>query len=864
MAIYHLSGSIISRSQGRSAIASAAYRSGEKLADEKQGSVHDYSKKQDVVYTEIFLPEGAPESFKNREVLWNAVEQYEKRKDAQLAREFTISLPRELTIEQNKALITEFVTHEFVSKGMIADVCFHNDLMKDGNRQPHAHVMLTLREVNEDGFGKKVRDWNNKELLLQWRESWSSSANHHLALNGFDVQIDHRSNEARGIELEPQYKIGPSASEERMARFADHQRIARENGEFLLERPEIALDALTKEQSTFTHQDLARFVNRHTQDEAQFNQVFATVKASKELVFLGLDTQGKQRFSTKNMLSLEASIMCHADTLDKRLDHEVSETVIGSAKATRQLSLEQETALHYLTAKGDLKSVVGYAGTGKSYLLGAAREVWEASGYRVQGVALSGIAALNLKNSSNIESRTIASFFYHLDQGRLHLSARDILVVDEAGMLGTRTCERLTREVEEAGAKLVLIGDPQQLQAIEAGAPFRALAENHHYVELNQIRRQATTWQVEASLNLAQGLVDKALAAYEAHDHVHQFKFQYEAKEELINLWNDARIANPKESQIILAYTRLDVKELNELAREQKRKDGELGEDMVFTMERGTRAFAVNDRVYFLKREDSLSVINGTLGTICAIHDKTGVIGVELDCDEASQKPHIVSVNTVHYKHLEHGYATTVYKAQGVTVDRSYVLPSKHYDAHSTYVAMTRHRKSCDVFVSREAFPNDKVMHDILNRNRAKDLTKDYTQMDTEFSRLRSVRRVHEELEKPSFAIRPLGQAEKEKLEAFTRAALSVSDSKMSLLKEKTVRPDFHDFKKHFEQNNPGLAKRLRNKVLPRAEKEIVVNHEAELTKKTGEHSSKEPEQRAKPEIKQKMQMRERELEMDR
>ena len=580
MAIYHLSGSIISRSQGRSAIASAAYRSGEKFADEKQGSVHDYSKKQDVVYTEIFLPEGAPESFKNREVLWNAVEQYEKRKDAQLAREFTISLPRELTIEQNKALITEFVTHEFVSKGMIADVCFHNDLMKDGNRQPHAHVMLTLREVNEDGFGKKVRDWNNKELLLQWREYWSISANHHLALNGFDVQIDHRSNEARGIELEPQYKIGPSASEERMARFADHQRIARENGEFLLERPEIALDALTKEQSTFTHQDLARFVNRHTQDEAQFNQVFATVKASKELVFLGLDTQGKQRFSTKNMLSLEASMMCHADTLDKRLDHEVSETVIGSAKATRQLSLEQETALHYLIAKGDLKSVVGYAGTGKSYLLGAAREVWEASGYRVQGVALSGIAALNLKNSSNIESRTIASFFYHLDQGRLHLSARDILVVDEA-----------------------------------------------------------------------------------------------------------------------------------------------------------------------------------------------------------SQKPHIVSVNTVHYKHLEHGYATTVYKAQGVTVDRSYVLPSKHYDAHSTYVAMTRHRKSCDVFVSREAFPNDKVMHDILNRNRAKDLTKDYTQMDT---------------------------------------------------------------------------------VLPSAEKEIMVNHEEELTKKTGEHSSKEPEQRAKPEIKQKMQMRERELEMDR
>ena len=118
-------------------------------------------------------------------------------------------MPRELSIRQNKALITEFVRHEFAAKGMIADVCAHNDLLRDGNRQPHAHVMLTPSGGQRRGFGKKVRDWNDKELLLHWRESWANSVNHHLAINGFDVQIDHRSNEARGIEPEPQYKIGP-------------------------------------------------------------------------------------------------------------------------------------------------------------------------------------------------------------------------------------------------------------------------------------------------------------------------------------------------------------------------------------------------------------------------------------------------------------------------------------------------------------------------------------------------------------------------------------------------------------------------------------------------------------------------------
>ncbi len=854
MAIYHLSGSIISRSQGRSAIASAAYRSGEKLADEKQGVVHDYSKKQDVVFSEVFLPEGAPIAFKNREVLWNAVEQFEKRKDAQLAREFTISLPRELTIEQNKALISEFVTHEFARKGMIADVCFHNDLLKDGNRQPHAHVMLTLREVKEDGFGSKVRDWNDKALLRHWRESWSSSANHHLALNGFDVQIDHRSYEDQGIALEPQHKIGPSDVRESMARFTDHQRIARENGELIFEKPEIVLDAITRAQATFTHQDLARFINRHTEDEAQFNLVFTKVKASNELVFLGLDTKGCQRFSTRSMLNLEASMMRHAEVLDKRLNHGVNEEEKEKAKAAGQLSPEQETALQYLTAKGDLKSVVGYAGTGKSYLLGAAREAWGDCGYRVQGAALSAVAALNLEGGSGIESRTIASLFYRLDKNTLRLSAKDILVVDEAGMLGTRTMERLVREVERAGAKLVLVGDWQQLQAIEAGAPFRAIAQTHQYVELNQIRRQTVPWQVGASLDLAQGAVAKALDAYREHDHVHQFKHQQEAKEQLITLWNDARMANRNESQIILSFTREDVKELNGLARKQKRKDQELGEDVVFHMERGARHFAVNDRVYFLKREDSILVVNGTLGTISSIDAQSGVISVELDRDDLQQKPRIVAVNTAHYKHLEHGYAATVYKAQGVTVDRSYVLPTKHYDAHSTYVAMTRHRKSCDVFVSREAFANDKALTETLSRNRAKEIAMDYTKMDIEFARLRSIGSGQKLPKESDFAVRRLEQGEKDKLEVFTREALSLRNAS-SFLKEGGLRPDFHAFKQQFEQQNPGLAQKLRQEILPTKENELLGNNKEAMKQKEGFSVKQEPG------VKQRILERELELE---
>lgn len=425
-------------------------------------------------------------------------------------------------------------------------------------------------------------------------------------------------------------------------------------------------------------------------------------------------------------------------------------------------------------------------------------------------------------------------------------------------MLGTRTMERLVREVDTSGAKLILMGDWQQLQAIEAGAPFRAIAENYQYAELNQIRRQTTPWQVQASLDCALGHVDKALDAYQQHDQVHRFKYQYEAKEQLIALWNDARIAAPCESQIILAYTRNDVKELNELAREQKRKDGELGDDVLFRVERGERSFAVNDRVYFLKREDSLSVINGTLGTICAINERSGAIEVELDHDDLSQKSQRVSVNTAHYQHLEHGYAATVYKAQGVTVDRSYILPSKHYDAHSTYVAMTRHRKSCDVFVSTEVFANDKALVDTLGRTRAKDVTMDYTQMDAEFARQRSVGLEQTPTRQPILPEQHFGmgglnpeeqRARLDKLEAFTRATLASKNLNPPSVQAKRLQSDFQGFKQQFEKDNPELAQKLRSQIVPKQEHTPLVNHDALI------------KQKEEPTTKQRAHKRELELE---
>lgn len=294
MAIYRLHAKVISRSRGQSIVACASYRSGEKMHDERTGEIYDYTKKQDVAFGEIILPEGAPSWMQDREKLWNAVELSEKRKDSQLAREIQLTLPRELSLSQNIELTREFVKNRFVSDGMVADINIHIPKASDGSLQPHAHVLLTMRAITQDGFGLKVRDWNDKNELENWRAAWAEYENRHLALNGYDIRVDHRSFKEQGIDLEPQKKIGIASAFYRGDSLKEHEEIARRNGEKLLEKPEMVFAVLTNQQSTFTHQDIARIVNRHTVDADQFQLVYEKVKASSELVFLGNDDKNRE------------------------------------------------------------------------------------------------------------------------------------------------------------------------------------------------------------------------------------------------------------------------------------------------------------------------------------------------------------------------------------------------------------------------------------------------------------------------------------------------------------------------------------------------------------------------------------------
>ncbi|MDU5086439.1 MAG: MobQ family relaxase [Anaerococcus vaginalis] len=253
MAIYHLCIKIISRGKGKSAVAASAYRSDEKIKNEYDGIVHDFTRKGGIAYTEILLPQNAPQEFVNRSVLWNSVEKIEKSKNSQLAREIEIALPKELNREKQIELVREYVKENFVKIGMCAEIALHDK--NDGN--PHCHILLTMRPLNEDTTwgakskkeyildenGNKIKlkngnyktrkidtvDWNEQDKAEEWRKAWADITNKYLEENSIHDKVDHRSYQRQGIEQIPTIHLGVSASQiEKKGIVTDRGNINRE------------------------------------------------------------------------------------------------------------------------------------------------------------------------------------------------------------------------------------------------------------------------------------------------------------------------------------------------------------------------------------------------------------------------------------------------------------------------------------------------------------------------------------------------------------------------------------------------------------------------------------------------------------
>ncbi len=286
------------------------------------------------------------------------------------------------------------------------------------------------------------------------------------------------------------------------------------------------------------------------------------------------------------------------------------------------------------------------------------------------------------------------------------------------------------RSIERVGAKLVLVGDPEQLQAIGAGAPLRAIAERVGVATLEAVRRQREGWQRDATAAFASGRTGDGLRAYAADGAVRFEATGAEAQAALVRDYLADRVINPEGTRLALAHRRADVAGLNEAVREGRKERGELVGGRVYRTDdgrqAGTRAFAAGDRLVFLANDRAMGVKNGTLGTVTAV--AAGRIEVRLDGAKGEGRGRRVGIDTAAYGAFDHGYATTIHKSQGATVDRAFVLASASMDRHLSYVAMSRHRDAAGLYAGRDQFPNVAAMTQRLGRAGAKATTLDYAQ----------------------------------------------------------------------------------------------------------------------------------------
>lgn len=376
--------------------------------------------------------------------------------------------------------------------------------------------------------------------------------------------------------------------------------------EELHRNPALILDHISEKQARFTELDIKRSLAKFIDDPLSLRTAIDTALASRELV--RIPDSGSSDFTTRSYCHAENVLFSTSSVMIERGGFGVSSKHIKWAHSKQnakmrnafggQLSDEQKTALYRVLGDKQLVNIVGLAGAGKSTMLNAARLAWEKQGIKTHGAALSGKAAESLQTSSGINSRTLASFELSWEHGNQPIKKGEILVIDEAGMIGTLQLSRITNRIKDIGAKLVLVGDPDQLQPIEAGTPFRRLIENHESVRLTEIHRQKEDWQKQASRDLADEKIRDAIAAYDQNGAVHHDVDRNSTLSALVESYLTDTETHPHSSRLAFAHRRQDVYDLNQAIRGALRQSlNAPDEEHLIDTDTGPRAFSVGDRI---------------------------------------------------------------------------------------------------------------------------------------------------------------------------------------------------------------------------------------------------------------------------
>jgi Ti-type conjugative transfer relaxase TraA len=704
----------ISRSSGGSAVRSAAYNERTAITAERTGELFYFKHRDAPEHHEVLLPEGVAVKFADSAVLWNAAEAAEKRNDAQVAREIVLALPSDvgITSEDRIELAKSFAEQHFVANGLAVQLDVHapHEGESDSERANwHAHLLITTRRLEGEGFAaKKARDLDPEVRRaggravvadgVAWGELWRDHQNRYFVEHGLGIRVDPAATHA-------QEHIGPVRMRTAGAAIVERAETIRQANEAAAHDPDQVLATLTRNNATFSERDLDRHLAKHIAPEAERAVTKAAVLGHTETLKLYDRTSGEaaERYTTKTVRAQERAALADAKAVARaRHQPAVSPAATDAAAASRSLRPDQRQAFDHAVAAGGLKLIEGRAGTGKSYSLAAIRDAHALDGRRVIGLAPTNAVAQDLTADGFTNAGTAHAALFGLKNGRARWDRRTVVVVDEAAMLDSKVTGELLTEARRAGAKVILAGDDRQLASIERGGLFTELRQRHGAAEISEITRQRTEWQRRAARDLAEGRFADALAAFDQAGAITWTRDHVDARMALVAAWKRDTAADPAATRFVFAYTNRDVDTLNAELRQVRRDRGELaGPDVRFETKHGPADFSPGDRVQFTDTLKPARIYNGNVGTITGINAETGVIRARLDA-ASGQVGREVVWSAADFDGFRHGYAGTIYKGQGRTLDHTYLYHTHHWRAAASYVALTRQRESAQVFVARE------------------------------------------------------------------------------------------------------------------------------------------------------------------
>jgi Ti-type conjugative transfer relaxase TraA len=459
------------------------------------------------------------------------------------------------------------------------------------------------------------------------------------------------------------------------------------------------LEAMTDKRSTFTGRDLERALSKQIKSEFDRAQFAEQVLNHPEVVRLADQVQGSTtRYSTKTVLEAEQHVLRAADGLSRADDHAVGERIRASVlngKKFDGISREQAQAFSHATGAGGLALIDGQAGTGKSFTMAAIRDAYEAMSYKVVGLGPTNAVAQDMKADGFARAGTVHSELFALNTERTHWNNRTVVMIDEAAMLDTKIMAMVTAHAHEAGAKLILVGDDRQLSSIDRGGMFGVLKDRYEAAELSTVRRQHKNDDRRAAELMAEGNFHGALEMYNAKGGITWTRTQEEARAALVTQWAKDSAADPAKSRFVFAYTNDDVDKLNADIRRVRVDRGELGQSYTLDTARGRANFAAGDRIQFTASDKQRGIYNGNAGTVQIIDGPQMVVRLD------GRAGRLVEIDARQFQDFRHGYAGTIYKGQGRTLDQTYLYHSEHWRSAASYVALTRHRDKTELFVAR-------------------------------------------------------------------------------------------------------------------------------------------------------------------